>query len=112
MQPTQILDRSTQLSLLQDPCNLLNRKALPLHNKTSVLLDPILSQNSHSSWSDLLRACQTRLLRIVDQPMLKEMAERVTPPFDQKRFSLGLGYKGGGCGVANQLRKRVRIGRR
>src|SRR6185312_13852391 len=52
----QIRDRGTQLCLLQDPGDLLDRKALPLHDKTSVLVDSILSQNSPRRWSGFSRA--------------------------------------------------------
>ena len=42
--PAQLRDRRAELGLLQNPCDLLNRKAFPLHNKTSVPLDSILPQ--------------------------------------------------------------------
>jgi hypothetical protein len=56
----QIRDRRTQLRLLQDPGDLLDRKALPLHDKTSVLVDSILSQNSLRRWSGFIRAGHRR----------------------------------------------------
>lgn len=58
MNPTKLPDRRPQLCLLQDPRDLLNRKPLPLLDKTSVRLDSILPQNSYLSRSDLLGAGQ------------------------------------------------------
>jgi hypothetical protein len=46
------------MGVLQIPCDLLNRKPLPLHDKTSVPVDSILPQNSRSGWSGFTRAGQ------------------------------------------------------
>jgi hypothetical protein len=54
--PAQLGYGRPELRLLQNPGYLLDRKAFPLHDKTSVPIDSILPQNSPYNRSDFLRA--------------------------------------------------------
>lgn len=65
--PTQLEHRRAQRRLLQDCRDLLDRKPLPLHGKISVLIDPILPQNSPCKWYRKLGARQS-LLAVARRP--------------------------------------------